>query len=48
MQVLNTVLPLGSSLVSFVFAAVVFDQWRQRHRSFQLVWAAGLTTVARI
>ena len=42
MQVLNTVLPLGSSLVSFVFAAVVFDQWRQRHRSFQLVWTVGL------
>ncbi len=42
MQVLNTVLPLGSSLVSFVFAAIVFDQWRQRHRSFQLVWTVGL------
>ena len=42
MSVLNTVLPLGSSLVSLVFAAMVFDQWRQTRRSFQLVWAVGL------
>jgi hypothetical protein len=42
MSVLNTVLPLGSSLVSFAFAAMVFDQWRQARRSFQLVWAIGL------
>jgi hypothetical protein len=38
----NTILPLGSSLVSFVFAALVFDQWWQRRRAFQLVWAIGL------
>jgi hypothetical protein len=42
MSVLNTVLPLGSSLLSLVFAAMVFDQWRQTRRSFQLVWAIGL------
>ena len=42
MSVLNTVLPLGSSLLSLVFAAMVFDQWRQSRRSFQLVWAVGL------
>ena len=35
-------LPLGSSLLSLVFAALVFDQWRQTHRSFQLVWSIGL------
>jgi hypothetical protein len=39
---LNVALPLGSSLLSFVFAAMVFDQWRQRHQSFQLAWAIGL------
>ena len=39
---MNTVLPLGSSLVSFVFAGMVFDQWLQRRRAFQLVWALGL------
>lgn len=42
MQFLETVLPLGSSVLSFAFAAMVFDQWRQRRRSFQLVWAVGL------
>jgi hypothetical protein len=39
---LNVVLPAGSSIVSFVFAALVFDQWRQRRRAFQLVWSIGL------
>ncbi len=42
MNVLNMVLPLGSSILSLVFAAMVFDQWRQNRRSFQLVWAIGL------
>jgi hypothetical protein len=41
-SVLNVVLPLGSSVLSFVFAAMVFDQWLQRRHSFQLVWAIGL------
>jgi hypothetical protein len=39
---MNTILPLGSSLLSFVFAAMVFDQWWQRRHAFQLVWAIGL------
>ena len=42
MSVLNVVLPLGSSVLSFLFAALVFDQWWQRRQSFQLVWAIGL------
>jgi hypothetical protein len=42
MSILNVVLPLGSSLLSFVFAAMVFDQWWQRRKAFQLVWAIGL------
>src|SRR4030088_2627349 len=42
MTFLNVVLPLGSSLLSIVFAAMVFDQWLQRRHSFQLVWAIGL------
>lgn len=42
MNVFNVVLPLGSSILSFVFAAMVFDQWLQRRHSFQLVWAIGL------
>src|SRR5947209_16128263 len=39
---MNVVLPLGSSILSFAFAALVFDQWWQRRHSFQLVWAIGL------
>jgi len=38
----NVVLPLLSSLTSFLFAALVLAQWRGRRRSFQLVWALGL------
>jgi hypothetical protein len=39
---LNVLLPLGSSVLSFVFAAMVFDQWWQRRQAFQLVWTIGL------
>ncbi len=42
MNALNVVLPLGSSVLSFAFAAMVFDQWWQRRKAFQLVWAIGL------
>lgn len=38
----NVVLPLLSSLVSFVFFGLVLAQWVERRRSFQLVWAIGL------
>src|SRR5256885_11356638 len=37
----NVVLPLAS-FVSFAFAGLVFAQWLERRRSFQLVWAVGL------
>src|SRR2546430_14208499 len=42
MNVLNVVLPLGSSVLSFVFAAMVLDQWWQRRHAFQLVWGIWL------
>lgn len=42
MSTLNVALPLASSLVSFTFAALVFDQWWQRRHNFQLVWTVGL------
>jgi len=41
-SVLNVALPLGSSVLSLAFAALVFDQWWQRRHAFQLVWAIGL------
>ncbi|MBI2919210.1 MAG: hypothetical protein HYY01_14645 [Chloroflexi bacterium] len=43
---MNTVIPLLSSLVSLVFAALVFDQYRHRHRPYQLVWTVGLAMYA--
>jgi hypothetical protein len=39
---LNVVLPLCSSLLSFVFFAFLIDQWRERRRSYQAVWALGM------
>ena len=42
MNTLNVILPLGSSVLGLVFAAMVFDQWWQRRQAFQLVWAVGL------
>lgn len=42
MSAVNVVLPLLSSVLSFVFAAMVLDQWWQRRHAFQLVWAIGL------
>ena len=39
---MSLALPLLSALLSFGFAAMVFDQWWQRRHSFQLVWSIGL------
>jgi len=38
----NVVLPLLSSLLSFVFAVLVGDQWLRRRQPYQLVWTIGL------
>ena len=38
----NVVLPLGSSILSLMFAALVFDQWLERRRPYQLIWAIGM------
>jgi multidrug transporter EmrE-like cation transporter len=38
----NVVLPLCSSLLSFVFFVFLIDQWRERRRPYQLVWAIGM------
>jgi hypothetical protein len=39
---ISIVLPLVASLLSFVFAAMVGDQWLRRRHSYQLVWTIGL------
>ena len=38
----NVVLPFLSSALSFLFAALVADQWLRRRQPYQLVWAIGL------
>ena len=38
----NVVLPLASSVLSLVFAILLFDQWRERRRPYQLIWAVGM------
>ena len=38
----NVLLPFGSAALSFVFAAMVADQWVRRRRPYQLVWTLGL------
>ena len=39
---LNVILPFLSSALSFVFAAMVGDQWLRRRQPYQLVWTVGL------
>lgn len=39
---LMVVLPLSSTLVSIVFAGMVFAQYCRRHKAYQLVWTVGL------
>jgi hypothetical protein len=39
---LKIVLPFLAALLSFVFAAMVADQWMRRRQAFQLVWTIGL------
>ena len=38
----NVVLPFLSSLLSFIFAILVADQWLRRRQPYQLVWTIGL------
>jgi hypothetical protein len=38
----NIALPFLSSLLSFIFAAMVGDQWLRRRQPYQLVWTIGL------
>lgn len=41
-MLLNAVLPLLSTLVSLLFAVLVFDQFLHRRKPYQLAWAVGL------
>ncbi len=39
---LNVALPFASSLLSFIFFVFLIDQWRERRRPYQLIWAIGM------
>jgi hypothetical protein len=38
----TVILPLLASIVSFLFALMVFDQFILRHRTYQIIWTIGL------
>jgi len=38
----TALLPTLTSLLSFLFALMLLDQWRERRQGFQLVWAIGM------
>ncbi|MEA2548247.1 MAG: hypothetical protein QOE42_845 [Chloroflexota bacterium] len=35
-------LPAATAILALVFSLALFDQWRERRQTFQLVWAAGM------
>jgi hypothetical protein len=39
---MNALIPALTSLLGFVFAIALFDQWRERRGGFQLVWGIGM------
>jgi hypothetical protein len=39
---LDVALPLTCSILAFVFALMLLDQWRDRRRPYQLAWAIGM------
>jgi hypothetical protein len=38
----NVALPFASSVLSFAFFVFLIDQWRERRRPYQLIWAIGM------
>ncbi len=41
-ELLNGLLPLTSSIITFIFAFFVFRRWQYRHRLYLLFWGIGL------
>jgi hypothetical protein len=39
---LSVILPAIGAVLALIFALALLDQWRQRRRGFQLIWAVGL------
>ena len=39
---LNAILPALGAVLALIFALALLDQWRERRRGFQLIWAVGM------
>jgi hypothetical protein len=39
---MNVVIPALTSILGLAFALALFDQWRDRHGGFQLIWGIGM------
>jgi len=39
---LSVLLPALGAILAFIFAIALLDQWRERRRGFQLIWAVGM------
>ena len=39
---LTIVLPALTSILALLFSALLLDQWRERRRAYQLIWAIGM------
>ncbi|MGH2467516.1 MAG: hypothetical protein ACRDGL_07290 [Candidatus Limnocylindrales bacterium] len=39
---MSVLIPAITSLLAIVFSLALFDQWRDRHRAYQLVWGIGM------
>jgi hypothetical protein len=39
---MTLILPAITSLLAFIFAIALIDQWRERRQPFQLIWAIGM------
>jgi hypothetical protein len=38
----TVILPAITSLLALLFSIALLDQWRERHRAYQLIWAVGM------
>jgi hypothetical protein len=39
---MSVVLPTATSILAIIFSLALFDQWRDRHHAYQLIWALGM------
>lgn len=39
---MSVALPAATSILAFLFGIALFDQWRTRHRAYQLIWGLGM------